>query len=200
MASVNYATQFFDAFLRRTLDRAYLSELQAVRLAGFALAQARFESADFTSNVFKSNLNPIGYKYFSASLWQSGPGTTSPEGDKYARFPSIDNAAFELADWIKRRKSAFINADTLGEYVHSMKVSGYFGDSEANYFNGLSVYYDPPDLEGFSAEAPDVVEKVASTVKVLPFSWWLMVAGLAGVAVFFFGSFRSLIRAFKGLF
>ena len=54
---------FWIAFLERTKERNYVSEVQAQRLADYALAQAKLESANFTSNVYVITNNQIGYKY-----------------------------------------------------------------------------------------------------------------------------------------
>lgn len=64
-------------------------------------AQARFESADYTSAVFKANNNTSGIKYIGASQINAQRGTLAPanertcgggcNGDYYAKFDTIQD-------------------------------------------------------------------------------------------------------------
>lgn len=196
---MDYAKEFYKAFLDRTIARKYVSAAVARRLAGFAVAQAKFESANFSSNVFKKNLNPIGYKYYSGSLWQIGSGVKSPEGDSYAKFASVGDAARELADWIKRRRSDFMNVDSLAEYVSMMKKNGYFGDHESIYFSGVASYYDDSvgNTEDVSSAMPTIGEE--PKIRPLAFGWWLVIAALGVVGIIFFRTSARAVRVFSKL-
>ena len=58
--------------------------------AKLIVAQARFESADYTSNVFKQNNNTSGIKFIGQP--NAVQGTLSPEGNYYAKFNTIQDA------------------------------------------------------------------------------------------------------------
>lgn len=67
--------------------------------AKLIVAQARFESADYTSAVFKANNNTSGIKYIGASQINAQRGTPAPSnerrcnlqcnGDFYAKFDTV---------------------------------------------------------------------------------------------------------------
>ena len=59
--------------------------------AKLVVAQARFESADYTSNVFKNNNNTSGIKYIGSRQKNAQQGTLSPEGDYYAKFDTVQD-------------------------------------------------------------------------------------------------------------
>lgn len=120
-------------------------------LAKFMTVQSQHETANYTSKVFKENLNAFGYKRFVGSAYQLGSGRLSPEGDTYARYASVKDSAFEVAAWIGRRKTAFAKVKSADEYVHTLKANGYFGDKESNYLAGVKKYlasFSTPTLVG----------------------------------------------------
>lgn len=124
--------------------------------AKLIVAQARFESADYTSNVFKNNLNTSGMKYIGQPL--ANRGTIAPlsersarckkdnvcvNSDYYAAFKSVGDSA---KDKIQRNYNITIKgvtpqqlkaAKTPEEFARLLKQRGYYGDSEANYARGL---------------------------------------------------------------
>lgn len=117
-------------------------------LANLIAAQARLESADFTSNVFKQNNNAFGYKYAG----QSGAtaGTPAPKSEwaspskpqYYAKYKSVADSANELINWLYRREKEgkFIVAQlqTPAQYANALKLGGYYGSSAASYTNGIT--------------------------------------------------------------
>jgi hypothetical protein len=118
-----------------------------IALPGYGLAQSCFESAKnnipFSSPVFLETNNAIGYKYVKGSHWQSGHSPhKSTEGDYYAAYHSVEDCAGELADWLNRREKLFSLVNNLADYVHAMRVSGYFGCPEHQYLAGLTAYYN----------------------------------------------------------
>ena len=58
--------------------------------AKLIVAQARFESADYTSNVFKKNNNTSGVKYIGQK--NATQGTLSPEGNYYAKYDTVQDS------------------------------------------------------------------------------------------------------------
>ena len=117
-------------------------------VANLLAAQARLESADYTSNVFKQNTNAFGYKF----VGQSGAtrGTVAPRSEwsnantpgYYAKYRSIEDSANEVINWLFRRQQEgkFLVNDltTAGKYAAGLKAGNYYGESAANYSNGLT--------------------------------------------------------------
>ena len=67
-------------------------------LAKLLIAQSRFETGDYGNNQSKTNNNIFGFKWSPNSQY-SQKGNISPEGDPYAKYPTIQDAIF---DYIKR--------------------------------------------------------------------------------------------------
>lgn len=112
----------------------------ASALASYMVAQSQHETGNYTSDVFKRNNNAFGYKYYPGSSYQLGSGKGSPEGDSYANYASVSDSALEVAAWIGRRKTQFINVKSVDEYVSVLKKDGYFGDSLSNYLSDVKKY------------------------------------------------------------
>lgn len=124
--------------------------------AKLIVAQARFESADYTSNVFNKNLNTSGMKFIGQPL--ATRGTLAPmnersircqkegicaNGDHYAKFASVSDSA---KDKIQRNFNRTIrgvtpeqlkNIRTPEEFAKLLKQRGYYGDKETTYAYGL---------------------------------------------------------------
>lgn len=114
-------------------------------------AQARFESADYTSNVFKKNNNTSGIKFIGQP--NAVRGTLSPEGDYYAHFNTIQDG---INDKIVRLYNITMRGVTpkqlkdstnADEFADLLKKRGYYGNTAygtsqavkdiANYASGL---------------------------------------------------------------
>jgi hypothetical protein len=98
-------------------------------------AQARFESADYTSSVFKANNNTSGIKYIGSKQKNAQQGTLSPEGDYYAKFDTIQDA---INDKIVRLYNLTMGGvtpkqlkDTTDptEFATLLKKRGYYGNT-----------------------------------------------------------------------
>ena len=124
--------------------------------AKLIVAQARFESADYTSNVFKNNNNTSGMKYIGQPL--ATRGTLAPvsersasckkngvcsDRDHYAKFQSVADSA---RDKIERNYNITMkgvtpqqlkNVETPEEFARLLKQRGYYDDKETTYANGL---------------------------------------------------------------
>jgi uncharacterized FlgJ-related protein len=109
--------------------------------AKLIVAQARFESADYTSNVFKKNNNTSGVKFIGQK--NAVQGTLSPEGNYYAKYNTIQDS---LNDKIVRLYNIRMrgvtpeqlkNAKDAAEFARLLKQRGYYGSSEAEYAAGL---------------------------------------------------------------
>ena len=104
-------------------------------------AQARFESADYNSNVFKLNNNTSGIKFIGQP--NSVKGTLSPEGNYYAKFNTIQDA---INDKIVRLYNITMRGVTpqqlkdstdANDFANKLKQRGYFGSTAIDYANGL---------------------------------------------------------------
>lgn len=130
-----------DALLKRFLERQRFTIERSKKLAELAYLQCQFETANFTSSVYRNNNNVCGYKYYAGSLWQSKtPGTASPEGNSYAKFDSVEKSCYELVDWICRRSTFFANVNNVNDYALAMKSQGFFGVTASHYAAGMSSF------------------------------------------------------------
>ncbi|MFT3945939.1 MAG: glucosaminidase domain-containing protein [Agriterribacter sp.] len=110
------------------------------------VAQAKHESSNFSSNVFKLNNNAFGYKYVGQSNAVRGSAAPSSEGDYYARYDTLADSVIEVVDWWKRRiRQGLINdwsdIATVDNYSSALKKAGYYGDSVANYTAALKKWF-----------------------------------------------------------
>lgn len=116
-------------------------------LSYLLVAQAKHETGNFTSNFFKKYNNAFGYAYVSGGKYQSGPGTTADNGQPIAAYPDVKSSVYEIIDWIyRRRKEGKFPQDlstitTPEQYSKLLKDSGYYGDTMANYLNGLKKFF-----------------------------------------------------------
>lgn len=117
-------------------------------LALFIVAQAKHETANFTSNVFLSCNNAFGYKYVGQRL-AVGPCLTSPELDAYAKYATVADSVKELCQWIQRRQTEgkfpldLRVIKTLDHYTQLLKLAGYFGAPISEYLAGLLYWFKP---------------------------------------------------------
>lgn len=92
-----------DRLIFQQVVRAGYSPLVAANVA----AQARLETADYTSNVFRQNNNLFGYKYVNQRGATQGtpvPGNERSTGPKfYAKYQTLAASVDELLAWIRRR-------------------------------------------------------------------------------------------------
>jgi len=101
--------------------------------AKFVVAQARFESADYTSNVFKVNNNTSGIKFVGQS--NATRGTLSPEGNYYARFNTIQDSINDKIVRIYNINMGGVSPEqlkssqTVDEFARLLKMRRYYGPS-----------------------------------------------------------------------
>ena len=103
-------------------------------------AQAKHESANFTSAVFRDCSNAFGYSATSSNV--SCPGHSF-----YKAYNNLSESVNELCQWIKRRQregkfpSNLNEIQTPEQYALLLKNSGYYEDSFNNYANGLQRWF-----------------------------------------------------------
>jgi hypothetical protein len=110
-------------------------------IALLMVAQAKHETGNFTSSVFKTNNNCFGYKYFKGSKYQLQKGKLSPEGNSYAAYANIEDSTTEVAKWILRHVPDNKNIFKPEDYAIALKDAGYFGDTVENYAHGLKEFF-----------------------------------------------------------
>ena len=124
--------------------------------AKLIVAQARFESADYTSNVFKNNLNTSGMKFIGQSLATRGTlapknersascqaGGTCRNSDHYAKFRNVQDSANDKIVRLYSITKGGVTPEQLknvkdaDEFASLLKKRGYYGDKESIYAAGL---------------------------------------------------------------
>lgn len=124
-------------------------------LSAFIVAQAKHETGNFTSNAFTRYNNAFGYSY-TGSKYQTGKGLIADNGQPVAAYASVKDSTFEIADWIGRRvgEGKFpIDLNTIrtpDQYAQLLKAAGYYGDTVANYSNGLRYWFESLDLKNIA--------------------------------------------------
>lgn len=114
--------------------------------AKLVVAQARFESADYTSNVFRANINTSGMKYAGQPL--ATRGTLAPyserssacktsnicvNSDHYAKFRSVEDSAKDKIERNYAKTMGGVTPDQLKnvkdaqEFATLLKKRSYYG-------------------------------------------------------------------------
>jgi hypothetical protein len=116
--------------------------------AKLIVAQARFESSDYTSNVFLKNNNTSGMKYIGASQINAQRGTPAPSNERtcnlqcdrdfYARFNTVQDS---INDVIKRLYTKTMGGVTpqmlkdstsADDFARKLKMRSYYGFGKLN--------------------------------------------------------------------
>jgi uncharacterized FlgJ-related protein len=116
-------------------------------LAKIMTSQAQLESANFTSNVFKTNKNAYGYKYVKQKIATQGLPAPKNEGGFYANYKSVSDSALELANYVKRREKEkkFPGLETITsarQYAELLTDVGYHTATRESYVKGVEYYYN----------------------------------------------------------
>ena len=116
-------------------------------LAELMVDQSAHETNGWTSDFFVNNNNCFGYECDNSSEWQDGCSTaTADNGATVGNYDAIEDSCKELVDWIYRRVSdgkfpSDLNTiTTADQYATLLKNAGYYGDTEANYLQGLKTW------------------------------------------------------------
>jgi flagellum-specific peptidoglycan hydrolase FlgJ len=110
--------------------------------ANLLVAQAKHETANFTSHVFDTDNNLFGYNYAGQSL--ASPGLAQPGGGNYAHYDNYQDSIDDVLGWFARREAegAFIinSLTTPQAYAQALKDAGYYTGPLTAYLNGLARY------------------------------------------------------------
>jgi hypothetical protein len=172
--------------------------------ARLIVAQARLESADYTSNVYKNNFNAYGMKFVGQPL--ATRGTLAPKSERtkdcikknicsninfYAKY---QNASDSAKDVITRLYSKTLkgvtsiqlkNAKTPIEFATLLKQRGYYGASITQYSNGLS-----SKLKKIKIQPVQTLPAVTITAEKKNNLIYYIIAG--AIAFFIFGKLKKV--------
>lgn len=117
-----------------------LNESQARLIA----AQAAFESANFTSNVFKLNNNPAGIQFINKPFQKNAsPGSAFPPSEsktaRYAKFTTVKDG---FRDMIRITYKALQGDPDPSTYTARLKSQSYFMGNERIYTAALTKYWN----------------------------------------------------------
>ena len=117
-----------------------LSDPQAKLIA----AQAAYETANFTSNVFKLNNNPAGIMFINKPYQKNATaGSSFPSNEsktaKYAKFVTIKDG---FKDMIRITYPSLIKSTDTTTYAANLKLQKYYTGPQANYTSGLLRYWN----------------------------------------------------------
>ena len=120
--------------------------------AKLIVAQARIESGDYGSNVFKNNNNLFGMKYVGQPIAQRG--TLAPlnerscngncDGDYYAKYNSPADSTKDLVGRLYKKTRKGIGFDEIKnatdsiDFANKLKQRDYFGATASSYAAGLN--------------------------------------------------------------
>lgn len=104
------------------------------------VAQAKFESGNYSNNLFKRNNNLFGMMHPKVRLTKSKGARGRAEGRYgYAQFASIEDSVEDmlLYLWDKKQTPKYKSA---AEYVRFLKTNRFFTAPESHYLRGLKQY------------------------------------------------------------
>lgn len=110
--------------------RIWTSKYRA--LLPYIVAQAKLESGNFTSNVYRTDNNMFGMKVGSSGT----PGLKSPEGDHYEHYPHDAASLMDFLSWLEK-KNFPLTVSSSDEYAIELRNRGYFTASLSLYQDGL---------------------------------------------------------------
>ncbi len=127
--------------LQQRLFKIYTNAGFSPLTAAFIVLQNILETANFTSNIFKTN-NNIGGVTWSANLGAKGyiKGSARPksEGGNYVKFLSPELCAEFIAGLYKNRFAPATDSTTISHFVDTIKAKGYFTSPAAEYKSFMS--------------------------------------------------------------
>lgn len=101
------------------------------------LAQAMWESDDFTSWTFKQNNNMFGMREAKVRD-QLGPGDTND--DNYANYNSLKQGVEDHKKYLEY-VGIYTNYSSIPKFVRALKEHDYFEASEISYRKGIELKF-----------------------------------------------------------
>ena len=115
--------------------RSVLKNSDFEELTPFVIAQARLESANFTSDLFKRSNNLFGMKN-AITRNQLGHRSAIP-GDNYRSYDSSRQSVEDFLLYLYAVRFPGSVADAF-DYAQELKDRGYYGVSSQEYSSGLN--------------------------------------------------------------
>lgn len=118
-------------------DSLWIKLSRYSRYSDWIEAQARHESANYTSDAYLRSNNPFGMKNASKRVqlgWEV-------EGDPYRHYKDIGQA---IRDYLLYLDEFNVpkNIGSVESFVSLLKDQGYFEDRENTYLNGVKFFLD----------------------------------------------------------
>lgn len=98
-----------------------------------------FETAKWTSSVFKQTNNLFGIVYYGANSYSYGKLTT---GEGQSMYRSLSLSCQDLIHAVIRPFKYSKNYQSISQLVSDMKLHGYFTGSQEDYLAGVEMYYE----------------------------------------------------------
>lgn len=95
-------------------------------------AQARHETANYTSYLCRYCNNYFGMKYYSGARLHK----RRCKNGEYVHYESLENSVEDVIGWLRRRKISVTSKDYV-TYIVQLKKAGYFEDTLVNYIGGV---------------------------------------------------------------
>jgi hypothetical protein len=114
-----------------------LNDDEALHLCNLLIAQAKHETGNFNSNIYKFAHNLFGMKLSSRKV-----ATESYAG--HAKYKSDQDSIEDMLQYLESgRVYTLANVSVMEplQYVLYLKSRKYFEDTVTNYFNGVSKFY-----------------------------------------------------------
>lgn len=121
---------------RRKTWEGVIAKSEYGKYLPWIVAQAKHETGNFTSNLYKNHSSLFGMKVPSRRPFDGSPGPLAPDGGRYASYSSYAQSAKDYLNLLRFNRFP-TNLSTLSGFVSALKADGYFTDTYDNYYNGL---------------------------------------------------------------
>lgn len=108
-------------------------------LEKYIIAQARFETADFTSKVYNTDYNMFGMKGATKRKQLGEPGLVASDGGRYQHYKNDTQSLRDLFLYFDYVKFP-ITVGGTEQYSSELKTRGYYTADQQTYTNGLNQY------------------------------------------------------------
>lgn len=119
-------------WIRRPEWQKIVARSKYRKLTRYIVAQAKHETGNYTSLLYKKANSLFGIKTFKGAT-----AYPSKEGGYYRVYPNLSESARDLIAWYDRNKMPTEVKD-VNEFAGALKIRGYFTDKLDNYIGGLN--------------------------------------------------------------
>lgn len=111
-------------------------------MAWFIVAQAKHESGNFKSKLFREHNNAFGMRFPRVRPTTAAHGGACAEGKTgYASYCSVEDSAEDVVRWLEFN-SVDKNIGSIDKYVKVLRKKKYFTDKESKYLRSLKKIYE----------------------------------------------------------